>query len=412
MMFLGVPVAIAMGIPSIIILLTSGASTPVAIAQKVVLGLDSFTMLAIPFFMVSSALMCSTSVGERIFKFAGTVVRHLPGGLAHVNIVSSMILAGMSGSNVADVGGIGKLEMEAMTKAGFDRPFSAGCTAASSTIAALIPPSNAMVIYGTLAGVSIGKLLMGGLLPGVLMGAAMMAVSWILAKKRGYPVEPRATPREVGRNFIGAFPALMAPVLLIGGILGGIFSPTEAASFCCVYAILICFLVYREMNFKQLIKSLEGASVFVCSILFIIANAAVFGMVLTYTQIPTAICNFFINLTSNKYVLLVLVNIMLLILGSVMEGITIFTLLSSVLAALAAQFGIDPVHFGVMVVLNLTIGVITPPVGVCLFLTQKIAGITTAEMIKGITPFLIVLIITLLLVTYIPAISTFLPSLL
>ena len=411
-MFIGVPIAFSMGISATIMLLLNHTATSVVIAQKAVNALDSFTIMAIPFFMMASQILSGADVGKKIFRFAGTLVQHLPGGLAHVNILTSMIMAGMSGSSVSDVSGIGKMEMDAMTDAGYDKGFSAAVTAASSTVAPIIPPSTSAILYGSITGVSIGKLLIGGLLPGILMGLAMGIVAYIISTRRNYPLQERASGKEIWVSFKDSFAALMMPIILISGILSGIFTATEAACVATVYSILISLFWYRTINFKDLFKILEKTSEFASSTLFVLAMAGVFGLVLTHNQVPNKICAFFLSLSNNKYVLLFLINIMLLILGCLMEGNSIYMILGPVLGMLAVQLGCDPVAFGVMVVFNLTLGLITPPVGLCLFLTQKVAGITSQQMISSIVPFVIILIISLLIITYFPQICTLLPNLL
>ncbi len=411
-MLIGVPIAYSMGLAATIMLLISNTATPIVIAQKATNALDSFTIMAIPFFMMAASIMSGADIGKKIFRFAGTLVRHLPGGLAHVNILTSMILAGMSGSAVSDVSGIGKMEMDAMDEAGYDTEFSAAVTAASSTVAPIIPPSTSMILYGSITGVSIGKLLIGGLMPGILMGIGLGIVAWIISVKRKYPLQVRANRHEIWISLKESFAALMMPVILVAGIMSGIFTATEAACVATVYSILIAMFWYRKINFKKLFKILEDTSVFASSTLFVLAMAGIFGLILTQNQVPTKICNFFLSLSHNKYMVLFFVNLMLLVLGCLMEGNSIYMILGPVLGVLAVQLGCDPVAFGVMVVFNLTLGLITPPVGLCLFLTQKVAGITSGQMIRSILPFLFVLICALFVVTYIPGISTWLPNLL
>lgn len=411
-MLIGVPIAYSMGLAATVMLLISNTATPVVIAQKATNALDSFTIMAIPFFMMAASIMSGADIGKKIFRFAGTLVQHLRGGLAHVNILTSMILAGMSGSAVSDVAGIGKMEMDAMEEAGYDAEFSAAVTAASSTVAPIIPPSTSMILYGSITGVSIGKLLIGGLVPGLLMGLAMGIVAYIISAKRKYPLLARASGREIWVSLKDSFAALMMPVILVVGITSGIFTATEGACVATVYSILIAMFWYRKINFKKLFKILEDTSVFASSTLFVLAMAGIFGLVLTQNQVPTKICNFFLGISNNKYVVLFLVNVMLLILGCLMEGNAIYMILGPVLGVLAIQLGCDPVAFGIMVVFNLTLGLITPPVGLCLFLTQKVAGITSGQMIRSILPFLFVLIVALFIVTYLPGISTWLPNLL
>lgn len=411
LMFIGVPIAFSMGLSAIIMLLINATATPVAITTRAVNSLDSFTTMAIPFFMMASSILSGSNVGVKIFRFAGTLVRHLRGGLAHVNVLTSMIMAGMSGSAVSDVSGIGRMEIDAMEEAGYDTDFSAAVTAASSTIAPIIPPSTSAVLYGSITGVSIGALLIGGLVPGILMGILQMIICWFTSKERGYPLQPKASGREIWISFKDSFAALMMPVILISGILSGYFTPTEGACVATVYSILIGLFVYRTLTLKKLFKILMNTSVFAGATLFVLSMASIFGLVLTHNQIPTKLTAFFLSLSDNKYIILFLINILLLILGMLMEGNAIYMIMGPILGMMAVELGCHPIHFGIMVIFNLTLGLITPPVGLCLFLTQKVAKITTAQMIKSIMPFVIMMIICLFIITYFPPIVTWLPTL-
>lgn len=411
LMFIGIPIAFSMGLSAVIMLLINATATPVAIATKAVNALDSFTTMAIPFFMMASFILTGSNVGVKIFRFAGTAVRHLTGGLAHVNILTSMIMAGMSGSAVSDVSGIGRMEIDAMEEAGYDTDFSAAVTAASSTIAPIIPPSTSCVLYGSITGVSIGALLIGGLVPGIIMGLLQMIISYFIAKKHGYALQPKASRKEVWESFKEGFAAMMMPVILITGILSGYFTPTEGACVATVYSIFIGMFIYKTLNFKKLFKILMDTSVFAGATLFVLSMAAIFGMVLTHNQIPTKLTAFFLGLSDNKYVILFLINILLLILGMLMEGNAIYMIMGPILGMLAIELGCNPVHFGIMVIFNLTLGLITPPVGLCLFLTQKVAKITTSQMVKAIIPFVIMMIICLFIITYCPPVVTWLPGL-
>lgn len=411
LMFIGVPIAFSMGLSAVIMLLINATATPIAITTKAVNSLDSFTTMAIPFFMMAAAILSGSNVGIKIFRFAGTLVRHLRGGLAHVNVLTSMIMAGMSGSAVSDVSGIGRMEIDAMEEAGYDTPFSAAVTAASSTIAPIIPPSTSAVLYGSITGVSIGALLIGGLVPGIIMGILQMIICYFTAKKKNIPLQPKATGKEIWASFKDSFAALMMPVILIVGILSGYFTPTEGACVATVYSIFIGMFVYKTLNFKKLFKILMDTSVFAGSTLFVLSMASIFGLVLTHNQIPTKLTAFFLGLSDNKYVILFLINVLLLILGMLMEGNAIYMIMGPILGMMAVELGCDPVHFGIMVIFNLTLGLITPPVGLCLFLTQKVAKITTSQMIKAIMPFVIMMIVCLFIITYCPPIVTWLPSL-
>lgn len=412
LLVIGLPIGFALMALSIVLLGISGTSTPYAITQKTVTSLNSFTMLAIPFFMLSGEAMSKTGVSKKIFDFAGSLVRHLPGGLAHVNILCSMLLAGTSGSAVADVTGVGRLEIEAMEDAGMDRDFAAATTAASSCIAPIIPPSMSMVIYASISGVSIGKMLFGGIGPGILLGVTMMIYAYFYSKKRGFPVQPRVNMKELGKSFVDAIPALMLPLIILGGILFGLFTATEAAACGALYAILLGMLLYRNLSFKSLMDILGNTGLLCASTFCIMYGSSVFGMVLTTNHIPQAMCNFFLNLSDTTWVVILAINFMLLILGMLMDCTPILIILSGTLALLANQVGMDPVQFGVMVVLNVTIGLITPPVGIILFVTQKVAKISTKRMFKCVLPYVGMMLIALLLVAFIPAITTYIPNML
>ena len=308
--------------------------------------------------MLAGAAMSKTNVSKKIFNFAGSLVRHLPGGMAHVNILTSMILAGASGSAVADITGVGKLEMEAMEDAGMDKDFAAATTAASSCVAPIIPPSMSMVIYASITGVSIGKMLIGGLGPGLLLGAAMMIYAYFYSKRHHFPVMPRVGGRELVSTFIRAIPALLLPVIILGGILSGMFTATEAAATGAFYAILLGMLYYRNLSVKSLFENLGDTSLLCATTMCVLYASSVFGIVLTTNHIPQMLCEFFINLSAHRWVILLCVNVMLLLLGCLMDCTPILIILSGTLAMLATQLRMNAVQFCVMVVLNFTIGLI------------------------------------------------------
>lgn len=411
-MFCGFPIAFAMGGISILMLLVEGTVTPIAIAQKMVYAVDSFPLMAVPFFILAGDIMNESGVTDRIFGFAKKLVGHMHGGLGQVNVLASVITAGMSGSAVSDVAGLGRVEIKAMTEEGYDTPFSAAITAATAIIGPIIPPSIPMVLYGSIVGISVMRLLMGGIGPGVLMSAALMVIVYVISKRRNYPRSQRATLKEIGISFIKSFPAIMMPVILLGSILLGFMTPTEGACFACLYAIFLGLFVYKGLTLKSLWAILKRTSSFMATTLIIIGMSGVMGLVLTQQMIPQKMLMFFTALTENKYVILFLINILLLILGCLMESAAIIVVLAPLLANVAIAFGIDPIHFGVMVVFNLMLANITPPVGMVLFISCKISGLKTAVLVKELVPFLIVLFIVLLLITYIPGFITFVPNLL
>lgn len=410
LLVIGLPIGFALMALSIVLLTASGTSTPFAIVQKTITSLQSFTMLAIPFFMLAGAAMSKTNVSKKIFNFAGSLVRHLPGGMAHVNILTSVILAGTSGSAVADVTGVGKLEMEAMMDAGMDRDFSAATTAASSCVAPIIPPSMSMVIYASISGVSIGKMLLGGLGPGILLAIAMMFYAYFHSKHMHFPVMPRVTLGELRKTFVDAIPALLLPIIILGGILSGKFTATEAAAVGAFYALLLGLFLYRNLSLRDLFDIMGDTGLLCATTFCMLYASSVFGVVLTTNHIPQMLCDFFVSISTHRWVILICVNIALLLLGCLMDCTPILIILSGTLALLASRLGMDAVQFGVMVVLNVTIGLITPPVGIILFVTQRVAQLSTKRMFTCIWPYVLMMLIVLGMVTFIPAISIWIPG--
>jgi tripartite ATP-independent transporter DctM subunit len=404
----GSPIAYAIGLFSaMVFFLITGVPLKV-VPQMMTSAVNSFPLMAIPFFMLAGALMNTAGITRRLFEFANCLVGHITGGLGHVNVVASMLFAGMSGSAVADAAGLGTVEIEAMTKYGYDRDFSAGITAASATIGPVIPPSIIFIIYGVLAEVSIGALFLAGLIPGVMMGLALMVRIYFMARKRNYPVSPRPPLRQVLVSFKNAFLPLMTPVIIIGGILAGAFTPTEAAVIAVMYALFLGMIVYRELTFKRLIQVIHQVGVQTATIMIITATATVLGWMLTRAQIPQLIAEGMFSITTNPYLILLLLNIFLFINGCLMEVIAALVILTPILVPMVKMLGIDPIHFGVVMTLNLMIGLLTPPLGMGLYTVQKVAGISFERMTRAAFPFLLPLIIVLLLITYIPQISLFL----
>ena len=407
----GVPIAFSMGVGSIIMLLLDGKVNIVVIAQRAINGVDSYTLLAIPFFIVAAQIMSETGIGEKIFDFANSLVSPIPGGLGQVNVFDSVIHSGMSGSCVTDLTGMGKLEIDAMVKAGYDRPFSSAVSATSCLLGAIFPPSISMVLYSAATGVSLGGLLLAGIVPGVLMTLAMGVVVFIISKRRNYPTYPRAPLKELAVNFVKCIPCLLMPLILMGSILGGIMTPTEAACTAVIYAIILGTLLYRNLSFKNFFRILEKSIDLICSIMLIISAAAILGLVLTQQQIPQKMIGFFIGISNNPLVVVLIINLVLLVIGTVMETTSMFMIMGPILGALAIKLGVDPVHFGMMVVYNFNLALVTPPVGMVLFLTCKVGQITSAEFVREMWPFLGSLVVVLLLIIFIPQLSVFIPNL-
>lgn len=412
---LGASIPWAIGITSVIVMIVEGSLSLVSIgtiAQKVVAGTNNFTLLAIPFFLLAAKMMNAGSITRKIFSFANSLVGWIPGGLAHANIVASILFAGMSGAAVADASGLGTIEVEAMKNEGFDSDFSAAVTAASSTIGPIIPPSIPLVMFGVAGGVSISKLLIAGLAPGIMMGLFMMGVSFLVAEKRGYPKRAFPKVKEFLHLAVDAFFPMLTPVILIGGIIFGIFTPTEAAAVAAAYAFILTVFVYRELNIKQLYQVLKEVARETVAIMIIVAVSNLFGYLLVKTQIPNTLINGLLGITSNKFVLLMIINVFLLIIGCFMETNAAILIITPILLPITNALGLDPVQVGVMMILNLMIGLLTPPIGMVLFATSRVANVGIEKIIRELKPFYVVLLLALLLVTYVPQVSIWLPNIL
>lgn len=411
---IGIPAAFALGLTSLIVTVVDRGIDAIPftiIAQRMVYGVNSFPLLAIPFFILAGKLMNSGGVTDRIFVFARRLVGHWRGGLGQVNIAASVIFSGMSGSAVADAVGIGQVEIRAMRQSGYPDDFSVAVTAASATIGPIIPPSIPLIVYAVVANASATSLLMAGLLPGLVMAAMLMLVVAIRARRLGVPTEAWQGLPALARSFFGALPAIVTPVIIIGGMWSGVFTPTEAAAVAAVYALIIALLVYRELSLERLWTVLRETMRETAIILIIIAAAALYAWLLVFSQIPQELVGMVGALELNPYLLLLLINAFLLIVGLFMETNAAITIFTPMLLPLAVTAGVDPVHFGVIMVLNLMIGLLTPPVGMVLFAVAKVGEVSINRAVVALGPFYVPLIVALLLVTFVPQISLFLPSL-
>lgn len=412
LIMLGLPIAISMGLTALIFFVILGEiNTLTMIPARMYSSTTGFTLLAIPFFILVGVLMNTGGMTHRLFRFAQAMVGHIKGGLGHVNVVNSMIFAGMSGAAVADAAGIGMVEMEAMTKAGFDRRFSAAVTAASSTIGPIIPPSIPFVIFGSMTGTSVGRLFLGGFVPGFIMGIALMITVYIIADRRGYPKERRATIRELVASALNCWSALLCPAIIIGGILVGIFTPTEASVVAAVYALIVTLVIYREISLRDLPRILWESLQHTIRVMFIISAAGIFGWLLIHQRVPEVVINSLMALSSNRWVLLLIINIILLVLGCFMEGISIMLLTIPIFMPLITRVGIDPVHFGVVMTLNLMIGLLTPPVGLVLYAVSSVGRVPLWELAAELKWYIVALMVSLALITYIPGLVTWIPNL-
>lgn len=410
LLILSAPIAIALMSTSIVYLLLDPQVPMLVVGQKIFAALDSFPLMAVPFFVLVGQVMNTGGITDKIFVFANNLVGHMRGGLGHVNIVSSVLMSGMSGSAVADAAGLGQVEIKAMVNQGYDREFSAAVTAASATIGPVIPPSIPLVIYGTIAGVSVSQLLLAGLIPGLVVSIGLMVVAYILARRRNYPVSIRANLPTIWASFVTAFPALLTPVVLVGGILTGVFTPTEASAVAAFYSIFVAMAVYREMNLRRLGRVLLETAEITGTIFLIIAGAAVMSWIFTWLNIPQTLALFLSGNVEQQWLLLLIINLFLLFLGCILEVNAALILATPLLFPLIQAADIDPVHFGIIIVCNLMIGLITPPVGLNMYIVSSIAKISIAQFIRGIAPFALVLVISLLLITFLPALSLWLPT--
>ena len=409
LMVVGVPIAFSLALSAIITVVTTGNFTVTAIIHRMIGNSSSYTLLAIPFFILAAKLMNTGGITRRIFRAASAWVGHIPGGLGHANVVASVIFSGMSGSAVADAGGLGQVEVDAMRKEGFDDDFSAAVTCASATIGPIIPPSIPAVVYGMMTEVSVGALFIGGIIPGLLLAVATSILVYYMSVKRKYPVR-QFSWKEVIASTIDAFLSLLTPIIIIGGIWTGIFSPTEAAAMATCYAFLLAVIIYREMSLKEVAQAIAETVRDSAGILLIICGAAAFSWLVTMLGLTETFSNALTSLTDNKYVMLLILNIAFLIIGMFMEALAVMTITIPFLIPLMGSFDIDPVHLGIVLILNLMIGLSTPPVGTSLFVCAKVADISIERIYKAILPFLIPLIFVLLLITFVPSLVTWLPN--
>lgn len=410
-LILGIPVAITLGLSSLAYLLYAGMP-PVVMPQKMYAGMDVFVLLSIPGFILAGNLMNQGGITHRIIRFANAIVGWIRGGLGLTNISASMLFGGITGTAVADAASLGGVLIPGMKKAGYPADFSAAVTAASSTVGPIIPPSVPMIIVGALSGISVGKMFLAGAVPGILMGVAMMVTCYVISVRRGFPHQPWQGWGEVARSFGGAIWAIAMTFLIIYGLLSGYATPTETAVVASVYAFLVGAFIYRELPLRKVPGIIADSAVSAAGILALVGFANVFGWILVSERIPQAIADSVLSLTDNRFVVILLINILLLFVGMFMETIAALIILFVPLLSLSNAVGIDPLHFATFAVLNLMIGLTTPPVGVCLFVCANIARLPLAPVVKAILPFLLTNILVLLAVSYFPPLATWLPSVL
>lgn len=409
---LSVPIAFATGI-AVSVALAVFSPFPVAVMfQKMVTGIDNYTLVAIPLFVLTGNLMNAGGITDRIFNFVRACVGHRRGGLAHANVGASLIFAGMSGSAVADAAGMGAIEIKAMRDQGYKTDFAAAVTAASSVIGPIIPPSIPFVIYGAIAQVSVGQLFVAGLVPGLLVALSLSGMIMWMGRDGRFPSEARVNWGERFRRFGKASLSIATPVIILVGLIGGVFTPTEAGAVAAAYALLLSLLIYRSIRIVDLPRVLIDTMITTAIVTFIISNVSAFSWILAVSHAGEAFVSTVREFTSNPLFILLIINLCLLVMGAFMEAGAVLIIMTPILLPLAVSVGVDPLHFGVIMVLNLMIGVATPPVGMSLFVTSHVAGISLEAMIRAILPFLVPLFIALALVTYWPSLVMYLPRLL
>lgn len=410
-MALGVPIAFCLGITAAVSLVSLGLPLQV-VAQRIFTGIDSFPLMAVPFFVLAGDLMNSGGTTLRLVRCANALVGWIRGGLAHTTIVASMFLSGISGSAVADASALGGILIPGMSQEGYEVDFSSAVVASASTMGPIIPPSIFMVIYGVTTGVSVGALFAAGFVPGVLIGVSFMAVAYVIAKRRNYPRNPRLSLSEVLASLREASFALLAPFVILGGILLGIFTPTEAAAVAVLYGLLVGVFVHKELRWQELPGILLQSGVTTSILLLVIGTANILSWVLSAEQVPQKIAELLLGITTNPLLIMLLINLFLLVVGMFMEGGAAIIILAPVLAQVATQVGIHPLLFGFVMVFNISIGLLTPPLGVCLFVVCSISRISLERMVRAVLPFLLVEIGVLFVVSYIPWVVLVVPRLL
>jgi len=410
--FLGMPIGFGILCSTVLYLMVSGQSMELlSFTARVISASDSYVLLAVPFFMLAAELMNESKITERIFSFAKSLVGHIPGGLGHVNVVASMIFAGMSGSGLADTSGLGKVEIKAMKDDGYDPAFSAAVTASSAIIGPIIPPSICMVVGAVVTNTSVGRMLVGGVIPGIMMGSGLMLMVYFLSKKRGYPRLQRESFRGILKKFIGTGPALFTPVILVGGIITGVFTPTEAAAIACIYAMILAMGFYRAFGFRKLFRIFITVGTSTGALLFVMSAAAALGTLATRAQIPQKLIGVITSFTTDPTITMFIIVGVLILLGMIMEDLSLLVIMGPLLMPLVLKLGINPVHFGVVMVLTLQLAMITPPVGMGFYITCYLADVDVITYSKEIVWFVLILMVVVVLMCLIPQLVVYLPNL-
>jgi tripartite ATP-independent transporter DctM subunit len=412
LLLIGTPVAFCLGVAAFATILYIGLP-PVVVFQQLNSGMSVFALMAIPFFIYAGELMVRGDIARRLVALAGAAVGHLRGGLGQVNITASVLFGGISGSAAADASAIGGLMIPQMEERGYDKDYAVNVTVVSSIIALMLPPSHNLIIYSIAAGgrISIADLFTAGILPGLILAVALMITAWLVARKRGYPTERFPGGAVMGRIFLNAIPGLILVAIIFGGVRSGVFTASESSCIAVVYALLVTLLAYRTLGWADFVAATLGAVRTASMVLLVIGCAASFGWLLAYMRIPTSLAAAMTELSSNPLVILLVLNLVLLILGTFMDMSPLIAITTPIFLPVATAVGVDPVHFGIIMILNLGIGLCTPPVGAVLFVGCAVGKVPVGQVIRTIWPFYLAAVITLMIVTYIPAVSLWLPSL-
>lgn len=407
---LGFPIAVALGLSSLLGLICEGGTPLVVIVQRMFVSLDSFPLMAVPLYMLAGLLMDSGGISRRILQFSSSVVGHITGGLAHMNILASMIFAGISGSAVADTAGIGNIVIPAMIRHRYPRSFACAVAAVSSTVGIVIPPSIPMVIIGAMLGISVGKLFLGGIVPGVLIGLSLMVAAYVVARGKGLPKqEQQAGFVIILKELAGAFWALLMPILIVGGIVSGMFTPTEAGAVAVTYAVVVGCFIFKELTLAGIISCLQRTGLGCAKVFFIIATAGLYTWLLTAYGFPVLVGRFLLSITDSPRVMMAVMALILLLVTTFMESIAALVLLMPILYPVAQKVGIDSTYFGVMVVVSIGIGLVTPPVGLCLYVSADIGRAGIAEVSRALIPFILTVFMILILLLFVPGLITAIP---
>jgi C4-dicarboxylate transporter DctM subunit len=409
LLFLGMPVAYAMAIAGVLSVIALGDVSLMLVPQRMLLSLNSFPLLAVPFFILAGDLMNVGGITRRLVLFAQALVGHFRGGLGHVTVVAEMFLSGVSGSASADAVAIGTVMIPAMKQAGYPPPFAAGLVASAATLGPIIPPSIVMVIYGAMTGVSIGAMFLGGLIPGVLVGAGLMAIVWWYARKHDWPREPRVSRQELWHRFRDAFWALLPPIIIIGGILSGIFTATEAGVVACVYSLLVGFFVYRELTWEKVWEILLNSAITTAVPMIILAGASIFGWVLARQRFANTMVDFVTDVTTSPFVAYLIIVAILLFIGLFVEALAAILIFVPVLLPIGQHFGFDPVHYALVIITAMLIGTVTPPVGLQLYIASAISKVPVPQVV--VWPFVLSMTVVLVIIIALPWTVTWIPGL-